>query len=219
MNKFVQMIKEEVDLFDKYIKDNTITYTGTLYHGTFLGNLYDILNDGSVYGNTHGELLENDTLSTSINSNVLSMFSDTDSGLMFEVNNLKVFIIPDWFHSAYTNSGLEFDDVVEEAQAIKNIKKYKIPMGQFEQIDEEYLSEKLAQHNIYAGCYQYTANAIETNNIERIRDEYEIVIFRPDKNLKLSEVQIEDEWFDTPEEAVQHIEDNYDIDTLERKNE
>lgn len=77
-----------------YLRSAAKTWSGTVYHGTPVRGLHAMLANG-IYGTQHGELAENDTLSTSLNDNVLSMFSEGDgtTGLDFSVNGIKLLVL------------------------------------------------------------------------------------------------------------------------------
>ena len=216
MKSFRQFITESNPTFDQFVLDHIVTYSGTLYHATYMKNLYDILNDG-LHGNSHGELREYETVSTSLNDGVFRLFSDTHSGLDFEVSDLKIFVIPDWFMKLYTDSGLEFDTTEEESMEMVNT--YQIPLDSWSTIKHNYLSSVLKRNGIYAACYQYVADGLEHKRFHA-NDECEIIIFDPDKLMKdLAYIYIEHEEFDTPESALSFITDNYDLDEYEYKDE
>jgi len=207
------LLETSSNRFEDYIKSNTITYSGFVFHGTYLRNLYEILSTSSIHGNSHGEIRDSDTFSTSINDNMINKFSDTNSGLAFEVNELKIFVIPEWFLKFYTDSSLGED--VDETLAKENIEKYNIPLDRFGEIKENYLGDILRKLGIKAGCHEYMKDTIISNNYGH-NDESEIIIFDPDWLLNnIGEIYVNGETFEDKDEAIKYIEDNFDLEELE----
>lgn len=83
-------------LADHITQHNIVTISDWLYHGSPYDGLQSMI-IGGVSGTEHGEVAELDTLSTSVNSEVLDYFSEGDgtTGLQFNVQNAKVVVLDD----------------------------------------------------------------------------------------------------------------------------
>ena len=80
---------------DSYLlQTRVVIISDWLYHGSPYEGLIEILKHG-IGGTEHGEVAEHDTLSTSVNSEVLDYFSEGEgtTGLQFKVENAKVIVL------------------------------------------------------------------------------------------------------------------------------
>ena len=122
--------------------------------------------------------------------------------------------MPEWFNKLYTDSGMEYD--IEEEDAINISKEYDdLLIGRFGQFKENLLSELLADNNVYAACYPNVVGYIEGKSFSH-NDEAEITLFSPEKFFKnISMIFVDGEEFETTKEAINYINENYEVDELE----
>jgi hypothetical protein len=157
------------------LKHRTDTFSGTLFHGTPLYGLKQMLVNG-IYGTEHGELSEDNTFSTSLNDEVLTMFSEGDgtTGLEFEVKDIKVLILDDLiahFAIAARGSGMEVD--VDEVKAAKFAKAFKLPLDRFSN-EPIFPYNYLSSLGVDAVAYDYVWKRIQRGRGSFDRDESEI---------------------------------------------
>jgi hypothetical protein len=97
-----------------------------------------------ISGTEHGEVAEYETISTSINSEVLRLFSEGDgeTGLQFKVENIKLIIVDKIIHKLITvlpGSGMDVE--VDDDELTEFCEKYKIPFTRGEYyLPYDYLS-------------------------------------------------------------------------------
>jgi hypothetical protein len=121
---------------DQLLRDErTIKISDWLYHGTPLEGLKGMLSEG-IYGQEHGEMAEDNTFSTSINSGVLHYFSegDGDTGLQFKVENVKVLVLDDYLTKlAAELRGSGMDPQVDDEEAFETFcLQYKMPRRKYD---------------------------------------------------------------------------------------
>lgn len=120
-------------LLGKYIlRDKTGEFSGALYHGSPYQGLYQILTH-KIYGQEHGEVSEHESFSTSVNPNILHYFSEGDgeTGLEFEVKNIKVVVLDQYLTFLVTQlAGSGFDaEIDDEEKFEKFCNAFRIPSG------------------------------------------------------------------------------------------
>lgn len=106
--------------------------TEYLYHGSPFDGLADMLVHG-FHGTEHGEVAEYETISTSLNSEMLHHFSEGsgETGLQFKVNNAKVIILDEFMTYLVTQeAGSGFDaEITDEGKFEDFCTQFEIPMG------------------------------------------------------------------------------------------
>ncbi len=182
MIKLLSLIKEQVgsDLPDvslaTYLLDNNVeSISDTLYHGTPLIGLQEILTSG-IYGTQHGEVAEYESFSTSPNSNVLSLFSENDgrTGIEFEVKNIRVIVLNNiltYLVTRLPGSGMDVDVDEEELERFSQL--YKIPRGGYK--NHPYLPYNyLSSIGVDAFMYEYVYDSLKYGRNLGHNDESEI---------------------------------------------
>lgn len=120
-------------LLKKYLLDNKVSeLTEYLYHGSPFDGLVQMLVQG-ISGTGHGEVAEYESISTSLNSEMLHHFSDGngETGLQFHVKNAKVVILDDIMTFLVTQlPGSGLDAQVEDEQKFEDFcVQFDIPIG------------------------------------------------------------------------------------------
>src|SRR5271169_4386266 len=104
-------------LLKKYLLENKVEeLTEYLYHGSPFDGLVDMLVHG-FHGTEHGEVAEYESISTSLNSEMLHHFSEGNgmTGLQFHVKNAKIIILDDIMTYLVTQeAGSGFDAEIED---------------------------------------------------------------------------------------------------------
>jgi len=147
-----------------------------LYHGTPYDGLKSMLTEG-IWGTEHGEVAEYDAFSTSLNSEVIAMFSEGDgeTGIQFKVKDAKVVVLDEiltYLVTQLPGSGMSAEIEDEEAFA-KFCETFKIPTGNWKHtpyLPYGYLSSL----GVDAFVYDYTWKRLQSGHTMRIRDEHEI---------------------------------------------
>lgn len=214
-NKFLteSVSKSFIDL----VHENTYTIDDSVYHGTALHNLCSILKTG-LYGNKHGELNENNTVSTSINSEMIHHFSDGhNTGLEYNLSGCKVFILPEWLRAILdTESGARTYDEHEEDDLITHCIAYGLPFKHSVYDNEIILPTDFLEDNLpkdYVGII-YGNTATGKYNI---RDEAEIAIIGHGVevlNDNLLCVYVDQHYFHDKDEALEYLEETFSPDKL-----
>ena len=102
-------LKEELERqwpdksLDKFLLENKVeSLSDYLYHGSPLDGVISMLVKG-IWGQEHNEVAEHEAFSTSLNSEVLHMFSENEgaSGLVFEVENINVIVLIQTFFNFF----------------------------------------------------------------------------------------------------------------------
>jgi len=111
------------------LEEKVHNISGTVYHGTPMSGLLSMLKEG-VYGTQHGEIATYDSLSTSFNPGVLSLFSERrkENGLEFKVSNVRTLVMDDMLAhllTAASGSGIEFDFDEDEMRELGE--RFSIP--------------------------------------------------------------------------------------------
>lgn len=164
-------------------------FTGRVYHGSPVVGLKEMLLHG-IGGSQHGEVAEYDAFSTSINAEVLGIFSEADgiSGLEFYVDNARILVADDIIHHLMiqlAGSGMEVDVDNEVLRAF--CEKYNVPFGKGWGKDEFYLPYNyVSSLGVDGFAYDYTWKALKNPNSLDNRDEHEIC-FVGNGNNKLNQ--------------------------------
>ena len=157
------------------LDNNVESISDTLYHGTPLIGLKEILTSG-IYGTQHGEVAEYKSFSTSPNSNVLSLFSEGDgkTGIEFDVKNVKVIVLNNvltYLVTRLPGSGIDID--VDEDEVEQFCQLYKIPHGGYK--NRPYLPYGyLSSLGVDAFMYDYVYNSLKYGSNMGHNDESEI---------------------------------------------
>lgn len=120
-------------LLKQYLLENKVSeLTEYLYHGSPFNGLVDMLVHG-FHGTEHGEVAEYDTISTSLNSEILHFFSEGcgETGLQFQVKNVKVVILDEIMTYLVTQepgSGMDAE-ITDEAKFEEFCKQFEVPIG------------------------------------------------------------------------------------------
>jgi hypothetical protein len=178
------------------LENQTVTISDWLYHGTPMVGLRDMLVNG-IYGTEHGEVAEHDTLSTSINSEMLSMFSERDgtTGLQFKVQNAKIVVLDDiltYLVTQLPGSGIsaEIDD---EENFEKFCEEFNIPADNW--MRTPYLPYNyLSSLGVDGFMYDYVYNSLNRGTTMGHRDESEIAF--AGNGLKKLNDSVDSIWID-----------------------
>lgn len=181
MIKLKQILFEEIysqrpnKSLDLYLLKNRLQkFDGTLYHGSPMEGLKQIILNG-INGTEHGEIAEYSTFSTSINDQVLRLFSDGDgvTGVQFDVSGINLIVIDDFIHKLMIElqgSGMEVD--VNEKEFIAFCKQYQVPQNSR---GEYYLPYGyLTSLGVDAFIFDYTWKKIKNGHGASHNDESEI---------------------------------------------
>lgn len=164
------------ELKDWILKKRTVQITDWLYHGSPLVGLKGMIMEG-IYGVEHGEVAEYESFSTSLNPNMMGMFSehDGDTGLCFKCNNINVVILDDILHHLVTRlpgSGMDVD--VNEEELAKFVETFKIPSEE-SWVNEPYLPYNyLSSLGVDAFTFDYVWKRYQSGNYGHHNDESEI---------------------------------------------
>lgn len=183
MIKLKQLLREwdhnkrpskDLDLF--ILKNHVHVFNGTLYHGSPMDGLKEMIIQG-IHGSEHGEIAEYDAFSTSINFQVLRLFSEGhgNTGLEFDAKGINVVVLDDFLHKLMVElpgSGMEVDVDEEEFKAF--CQKYGVPRGAWNK-DEYYLPhDYLSSLGVDAFTFEYVWKRVDMPSTHN--DESEIAI-------------------------------------------
>lgn len=220
MIKLKSLLKEEHakgqpdPLLGAFILQNkVITLSDWLYHGSPYEGLKSMLVDG-ISGTEHGEVAEYDTISTSVNSEVLNYFSEGEgtTGLQFEVKNAKVVVLDNILTYLVTQlPGSGFSAEIDNEDEFKEFcRKFKIPTDNWKHtpyLPYGYLSSL----GVDAFMFDYVWNNYQRGHMP-FRDESE-VCFIGNKGMSVLNKSMTGIWVDGTEydvsrkaEALQDLE-------------
>ena len=161
----------------EYILQNkVVSISDWFYHGTPFGGLKEMLING-IYGTDHGEIAEHDAFSTSLNSEMLTMFSEGDgeTGLQFKVKNAQVVVLDDiltYLATQLPGSGMDVE-VDNEEKFEKFCQQFNIPTNGRK--NTPYLPYNyLSSLGVDAFIYDYVWKRIDMGISPDVRDESEI---------------------------------------------
>lgn len=199
-----------------YLMENKVnSYSGILYHGTPKDGLLSMLKEG-LWGTQHGEISEYNTLSTSINENVLNLFADHDkgTGVEFTVKDKKILVLDEILSHLATRSGgsgIEFD--FDEDEYEEFCREYSIPKNN----RDYYLPYNFFSDMGTVDCivYDYTWKMIHGRGYQGGNDETEICFVGNgiDKiNKDITGIYIDWDEYDITEkqEAINRLESDSD---------
>jgi hypothetical protein len=120
-------------LLKQYLLENKVgELTEYLYHGSPFDGLVNMLVHG-FQGTEHGEVAEHETISTSLNSEMLGHFSEGNgiTGLQFHVKNAKVVILDEFMTYLVTQeAGSGFDaEITDEKKFEDFCTQFDVPIG------------------------------------------------------------------------------------------
>lgn len=179
------------------LKNCRHVFDGTVYHGSPADGLKDMLIHG-IHGTEHGELAEYETLSTSVNSEVLHLFSDGhgDTGVEFAVKGINLIVLDQYLTKLLAElpgSGME-PEVDNEDEFVEFCIKHGVPRGAWGR-DEFYLPYNyLSSLGVDAMTYDYVWRRIDHGMPPSPRDESEIAFFG--KGLKKLNNMVDTIWVD-----------------------
>ena len=196
---------------DKYLLENKVITLGseTLYHGSPLEGVVSMLVRG-IYGQEHNEVAEHEAFSTSLNSEVLYLFSEGEnaSGLVFEVKGIKIIVLDDimtFLMTQLPGSGMGAE--ADEAEVEKFCETFKIPLGGHRR--DYYLPYNyLSSLGVDAFMFEYVWKRHNQGHSPSFRDESEICFIGKsiDKlNKLISYIYVEGEEFDKKLPALRAI--------------
>lgn len=192
-----QRPSKELDLF--LLKNKVHKFSGTLYHGSPASGLKGMILEG-IYGTEHGEISENNTFSTSINSEVLHMFSEAnhDMGLEFEVKDVTLLVLDDILTKLMAElRGSGMDPEVDDEEEFKAFcEKYQIPKGKGWGRDDEYYLpyDYISSLGVDGFVYDYVWRRIDHGMPPSLRDESEIAFVT--KGIKKLNHMVSQIWVD-----------------------
>lgn len=178
MIKLKSLLKESLKGPDKSLGEfllahKTVSFSDWVYHGTPLVGLKEMLVNG-ISGMEHGEMAESSTFSTSVNSEIIHYFSEGDgeTGLQFQVKNVKLLIVEDIVHKLMIElAGSGMDVEVDEQEFEQFCRQYNIPVGHR---GEPYLPYGyLSSLGIDAFMFDYAWQRLKRGNIPH-NDESEV---------------------------------------------
>lgn len=149
-------------------------FSGTLYHGSPMEGLKEMLS-AEIYGQEHNEIAEYESFSTSINPDVLRLFSEGhgNTGLEFNVKNVKLLVIDDMLHHlliALPGSGMEIEVGEEEMENFA--RQYNIPYSDHYGYYLPY--NYVSSLGVDGFVFEYTWKKISSGHWGGDRDENEI---------------------------------------------
>lgn len=158
------------------LKHYVVEINDWLYHGTPYEGMKEMLTSG-IYGTEHSIVAEYDAFSTSLNSEVIAMFSEGDgeTGLQFKVQGAKVIVLDDiltYLVTQLPGSGMsaEIDD---EEKFQKFVRAFRIPTDNWKKtpyLPYNYLSSL----GVDAWMYDYVYKRWSRGMPSAVRDESEI---------------------------------------------
>ena len=167
-------------LLKKYLFENKVQeLTEYLYHGSPFDGLVNMLVHG-LSGTEHGEVAEYDSISTSLNSEMLFHFSEGSgtTGLQFNVKNAKVIILDDIMTYLVTQEpGSGFDAEVDEGKLDNFVTQFDIPIGTHRHVPYlpyGYLSSLGVDAFAFDYTWKYWSDFGGSRGSSAARDEHEI---------------------------------------------
>jgi hypothetical protein len=203
MIKLKQLVRESLDSarpnksLDLYVLNTLVKeFEGTVYHGSPREGLKDMIVQG-IYGTQHGEMAEYETLSTSVNSEVLHMFSEGhgDTGISFDVKGIKLVVLDQFLTKLMAElpgSGMD-PEVDDEAAFNAFCEHHKVPRSRFGGdycLPYNYLSSL----GVDAFTYDYVWTRIDHGMPPSPRDESEIAFIG--NGLKKLNKMVSEIWVD-----------------------
>jgi len=197
----------------QYILENkVVSMTDWLYHGSPLEGLKSIIING-VWGTEHGEVAEYDTLSTSLNSEVLVLFSEGEgeTGIQFEVKNANIVVLDDILTYLVTQlPGSGFDAEVDDEEEFERFcERFNVPTDNWKgtpYLPYNYLSSLGVDGFMFDYVYQRWSGGMSAG----IRDESEIAFIGKKGLNKLNEsisgIYVYGQEY-TPEQKTEALED------------
>lgn len=198
-------------LLGNYIlSERTQEFSGWLYHGTPYTGLYHMLTEG-IYGTEHGEVAEYDTFSTSLNSEVLRLFSEGcgETGLQFSVEHINVVVLNDMLLYLVTQQvGSGFDAPIEDELKFKEFcEKFRVPVERGEYyLPYNYLSSLGVDAFTFEYVWRRWQNRHSENN--HGNDEAEICFIGrgiEKLNKMISEIYIDGQSYDDKNLAIESL--------------
>lgn len=198
---------------DKYLLENKVVTLGSerLYHGSPLDGIVSMLVRG-IHGQEHNEVAESEAFSTSLNSEMLYVFSDSAgsgaSGLEFETNGVNVVILDDIMTFLVTQlPGSGMGAEADEAELEKFCEKFKVPLGGRNRnyyLPYNYLSSL----GVDAFMFEYVWRRHSSGQSPAYRDESEICFIGKSiskLNKMISTIYVEGKEFDNKLTALRAI--------------
>jgi hypothetical protein len=168
-------------LLKKYLLENKVAeLTEYLYHGSPFDGLVQMLVHG-FSGQEHGEVAEYESISTSLNSEILHYFSEGDgeTGLQFHVKNAKVIVLDDimtYLVTQLPGSGMSAE-VDDEQKFEEFCQRFDIPVGSYRHVPHlpyGYLSSLGVDAFVYDYTWKYWSDFGGNRGASVARDEHEI---------------------------------------------
>lgn len=168
-------------LLKKYLLENKVSeLTEYLYHGSPFEGLVDMLVRG-ISGTEHGEVAEYESLSTSLNPEILHHFSEGDgeTGLQFQVKSAKVIVLDDimtYLVTQLPGSGISAE-VDDEQKFEEFCQQFDIPVGSYRQaphLPYGYLSSLGVDAFVFDYTWKYWQNYSGYRGASVANEEHEI---------------------------------------------
>ena len=168
-------------LLKKYLLENKVgELTEYVYHGSPFEGLIDMLVRG-ISGTEHGEVAEYESLSTSLNSEMLFHFSEGngETGLQFKVKNAKVVILDEimtYLVTQYPGSGMDAE-ITDEPKFEAFCQQFDIPIGTHRHVPclpYGYLSSLGVDAFAFDYTWKYWSDFGGSRGSSAARDEHEI---------------------------------------------
>jgi hypothetical protein len=186
------------------LQNKVVTISDWLYHGSPYEGLQSMLVKG-IWGVEHREVAEYDTISTSINSEVLDYFSEKEgtTGLQFKIDNAKVVVLDEILIYLVTQlPGSGFDAQIEDEVKFEDFcEKFHIPSDNRK--GTPYLPYNyLSSLGVDAFTFDYVWNNYKRGRMP-FRDESEFC-FIGKQGMELLNRTISDIWVDGIEFDLSH---------------
>lgn len=199
---------------DKYLLENAVSELSEwLYHGSPFIGLTDMLVHG-IHGTEHGEVAEYDTLSTSLNPEVLHLFSegDRETGLQFTVKNARVIVLDDIMTFLVTQlPGSGMDAEVDEQKLEEFCQRFNVPVGSYRHgpyLPYGYLSSLGVDAFAYDYTWKYWQRFGGNRGASMTNDEHEICFIGkgiPLLQKSITAIYVDGEEFDKKLPALKAI--------------
>lgn len=199
--------------FLKLVKENTYICNDYLYHATSIQAVYSIAKYKEFYFNPIGSINEEETLSTSLNPDIVDFFGKDEHKcrITFKGSPFNVFIIPKWLLYPL---GWYVDDDIDQDELNDYLNNYSLP----EQLPYNFLRDNLP--NNYMGFMQkYVVDYMDQGRMP-YQDEMEITFLPNGENwLKNSifDIIVDNESFNSFSSVVEYLEETYEQEYLEEE--
>jgi len=206
--KFLQLFESTDPNLLALLQEQSSSYTGALYHGAPISKLWEELNNNYFFSYIN-ELNDYNLFSTTPRHYIAHHFFGGDENCVveFEATNLQVVRLPDWIVGILSlDTGIDwYSDHLEEINELAP--KYGIESyGEKYQLPQNWLST-----NVRAEAYQMYEHAHGGNSEDEISVDWSIA---GGKSLHINTIEINGEYFETPNDALKYIASLYSEEEL-----